>query len=195
MRRLVLAVGACVSTVLVAVGLGAVTTGAQAHKDHQDEASARAVLRDTDGDRVGVVKITQERGYVRVNVAARGLPGGFHGFHVHTVGKCVPPFTSAGVHLNPTGATHGNHAGDMPVLYVMRNGYGEARFVTDRFTVAGLFDRDGSAIIVHAAADNYANIPARYHSHPADVLGPDTDTLATGDSGGRIACGVVRRSR
>ena len=63
-----------------------------------------------------------------------------------------------------------------------------------------LFDRDGSAVIVHAGRDNYANIPAttptgaeRYHSHTEDVFGPDSASLATGDAGARFACGVVNR--
>jgi Cu-Zn family superoxide dismutase len=64
---------------------------------------------------------------------------------------------------------------------------------TDRFSVDQLFDADGSAMVVHAAADNYANIPTRYHSHDANVFGPDPTTLTAGDSGDRIACGRVRR--
>jgi superoxide dismutase, Cu-Zn family len=63
----------------------------------------------------------------------------------------------------------------------------------DRFSIDQLLDGDGSAMVVHAAADNYANIPTRYHSHDADVFGPDLTTLSAGDSGDRIACGKVRR--
>jgi Cu-Zn family superoxide dismutase len=74
---------------------------------------------------------------------------------------------------------------------VNSDGTAQLRFPTDRFTVEELFDADGSAIIVHAAADNYANIPTRYHSHTEDTFGPDSATLATGDAGGRLACGVV----
>jgi superoxide dismutase, Cu-Zn family len=57
--------------------------------------------------------------------------------------------------------------------------------------VAELVDADGSALIVHAGRDNYANIPDHYHSHTYDTFGPDQDTLATGDAGERAACGVV----
>jgi Cu-Zn family superoxide dismutase len=64
-----------------------------------------------------------------------------------------------------------------------------ARFETDRYTVDQLFDADGSAFIVHAAADNYANIPTQYSA--VGVLGPDAATLATGDAGGGTACGVI----
>ena len=128
----------------------------------------------------------------------------FHGFHVHTTGECDPttevPFSSAGGHFNPDGATHGEHAGDFPVLLVKPGGRAEAELETRRFRLPQLFDGDGSAVIVHAGRDNYANIPAatptgaeRYHSHTEDVLGPDSATKATGDAGDRFACGVVRR--
>jgi Cu-Zn family superoxide dismutase len=74
----------------------------------------------------------------------------------------------------------------MPVLYVTDGGEGRADFITDRLTIPSLFDTDGSAIIVHAKPDNYANIPSdRYDPDP------DATTLATGDAGARIACGVI----
>ena len=147
--------------------------------------AARAVLQTTDGI-VGVVKLTQNAGVVRVRVRVHGLPAGFHGFHVHAVGECTPPlFTSAGGHFNPGLAGHPGHAGDMPVLLVNADGTGEARFRTDRFSVADVL---GRAFIVHANPDNYGNIPTRYAA-----AGPDAATLATGDAGSRIACGVIKR--
>jgi Cu-Zn family superoxide dismutase len=79
----------------------------------------------------------------------------------------------------------------MPVLLVNADGTGEARFKTDRYDVADLFDADGSALIIHANPDNYANIPARYLAPPATITAVDAATLGTGDAGGRIACGVV----
>jgi Cu-Zn family superoxide dismutase len=148
-------------------------------------AAARAVLRDADGHRVGLVQLTRSGAGVRVRVEVNGLSAGFHGFHVHTTGLCTPPFTSAGGHFNPGSAGHPNHAADMPVLLVNADGTGEARFVSDRYRVA---DVVGRALIVHASPDNYANIPTRY---AAD--GPDATTLATGDAGARTACGVIRR--
>jgi superoxide dismutase, Cu-Zn family len=177
--------------------LGLASLGLAADDDDDDDGDsrhARAQLRDQAGRPVGVVKLTQEgRGdKVQVRAVAFNLPAGFHGFHVHAVGECVPPFTSAGGHYNPTGDDHGDHAGDMPVLLVNQDGTAELRFTTDRFTVRELFDADGSAIIVHADRDNLANIPERYHSHTEDVFGPDSATLATGDAGARHACGVVR---
>ena len=140
-----------------------------------------------------MVKLAQEQdGKVLVRAVGHDLPAGFHGFHVHAVGECMSPFTSAGGHYNPGGTGHGDHAGDMPPLLVGGDGTAELRFKTDRFALEDLFDADGSAIIVHAAPDNLANIPDRYHSHTEDVFGPDSATLATGDAGGRLACGVVR---
>ena len=128
-----------------------------------------------------------------MRVETDDLPAGFHGFHVHAVGQCVPPFTSAAGHYNPSGASHGDHAGDMPVLLVNEDGSADLEFTTDRFRVRELFDADGSAIIVHEGRDNLANIPERYHSHTEEVFGPDSATLATGDAGARYACGVVQR--
>jgi Cu-Zn family superoxide dismutase len=158
--------------------------------------SVRAVIRDTAGDVVGIANFRPSRGATDVSVSAWDLAPGFHGFHVHAVGVCDPaapdgPFTTAGGHYNPAGDTHGDHAGDMPTLLVMDNGRGRATFSTDRFTPDELMDADGSAIIIHAGRDNYANIPTRYHSHTEDTFGPDSATLATGDAGGRTACGVV----
>jgi superoxide dismutase, Cu-Zn family len=153
--------------------------------------SAKATLRDTSGATVGQVKLIQIGGAVMVRADVRGVSPGFHGFHVHAVGECTPPFTSAGGHYNPDATAHGDHAGDMPSLMVMYDGTASIRFETDRFKVTELFDADGSAIIVHADRDNFANIPTRYHSHTEDVFGPDSATLATGDAGGRFACGVI----
>jgi Cu-Zn family superoxide dismutase len=126
-----------------------------------------------------------------VDVSVDGLSPGFQGFHVHSVGECVPPLRSAGGHFNATSATYEGNAGDMPPLLVGEDGSAAATFTADRFDVAALMDADGSAVIVYAAPDNLAHIPARYHSHTEDVFGPDRATLATGDAAARVACGVV----
>jgi Cu-Zn family superoxide dismutase len=149
---------------------------------------ATAVLRDVAGGEVGVVKLNQQGadGAVQLRVSVQGLAPGFHGFHVHTVGACSPTFGAAGGHFDPAGGNHPGHAGDQPVLLVNENGKGSLTFTTDRYQIADLFDADGSAFIIHAKADNYANIPTdRYDPDP------DAITLATGDAGGRVACGVV----
>jgi superoxide dismutase, Cu-Zn family len=156
-----------------------------------DPQSAKAQLSDATGASAGVVKLTEGVGSVEVKAEVYGLAPGFHGFHIHAVGQCTPPFTSAGGHYNPDGTIHGAHAGDMPSLLVMQDGTATLRFETDAFTVDELFDVDGSAIIVHAGPDNFANIPTRYYSTTENVYGPDSATRATGDSGARVACGVV----
>jgi len=149
--------------------------------------TAKAELRNAQGQKVGSLTLTQEADGVRVAVEAIGLPPGLHGFHIHAVGKCEPPFTSAGGHFNPGGQNHPHHGGDLPNLLVNTDGKASMVVKTARFGVADLFDPDGSALIIHADPDNHANVPARYRPDP------DASTLATGDAGGRIACGVVTK--
>ncbi len=181
-------------------GVGA--TGGTRH-----EADAIARLKDAEGNFVGVVRFRYEGDEVEVEADVKNVEPAdeFHGFHVHQTGKCDPeavdpatgntvPFFSAGGHFNPGGEAHGDHAGDFPVLLVQSDGHAEEEFDTDRFRLRQLFDRDRSAVIIHAGRDNYANIPERYHSHTEEVFGPDSATLATGDAGARFACGVVRRT-
>ena len=155
--------------------------------DHNYYAKAKATLYDQAGQPTGKVKFTQGEDGVVVEVQVRNLLPGFHGFHVHTVGECIPPFTTAGGHFNLGGLTHKNHTGDLPVLLVNADGTAKAKFKTDRFRAADLFDADGSAVIIHADPDNYANIPKLRYAPD-----PDTTTLLTGDAGARIACGIVR---
>jgi superoxide dismutase, Cu-Zn family len=149
---------------------------------------ATATLRDAGGERVGHVWFKEHGrdGAVAVFARVDGLPPGFHGFHIHTTGACEPDFTAAGGHFNPTDASHGDHAGDLPTLLVNEDGTGMLAAATDRFSLADLRDADGSAVIVHELPDNYANIPDRY-TPPADE-----ETLSTGDAGSRLACGELR---
>ena len=165
---------------------------------------ATATLRDVHGVTVGQVRLEDRGGRTRVRVRAWGLSTGFHGFHLHAVGVCDPnavdpatgrvtPFLSAGGHHNPAATSHPAHGGDLPVLFADQRGRAAAEVVTDRFGVRELLAGDGSAVIVHAAPDNYANIPTRYQSAQGGAPGPDADTLKTGDSGGRVVCGVVKR--
>jgi superoxide dismutase, Cu-Zn family len=154
-----------------------------------DPRALTVALRDAAGKPVGIVRMTAASadGPIAVRVAARRLKPGFHGFHVHAVGKCEgPSFESAMGHLKAGTQTHGAHDGDLPSLLVKRNGTATLRLTTDRFTFDDLRDRDGSAVMVHAAADNYANVPPRYAPQ-----GPDQETLDTGDSGDRVACGRI----
>ena len=156
------------------------------HAKHDRRASA--TLRNAAGETIGRVRMRERRrdGEVRVLVRVHDLAPGFHGFHIHTTGRCdAPAFTTAGGHLNPAGATHNAHAGDLPSLLVKADGTAKLAAATDRFSIADLRDADGSAVMVHSGPDNFANIPPRYGT-------PDQETLNTGDSGTRVACGVVR---
>ena len=194
--------------VLAVVSLGAATVAfakgddgrgdrgrGQADGDRGSSARvATATLRNAAGERVGEVRFKERGrgGTVEVYGSAEGLAPGFHGFHVHQTGQCVAPFTTAGGHYNPDGATHRNHAGDMPSLLINADSAGFVGFETDRFSLSDLRDADGSAVIVHELSDNYANIPTRYRSPDSPPQGgPDAATLATGDAGSRVACGVV----
>lgn len=145
---------------------------------------ARAIVHDAFGAPVAEAAFKQVGSVVRVEVEAfpgSGLPPGYHGLHVHAVGNCVPPaFTSAGGHFNPTGQSHPNHAGDLPVLLVNSDGSAYIEADTARFSVQDIL---GRALIIHANPDNYANV-TRYGS-------PDAITLATGDAGSRFGCGVI----
>ena len=209
------ALGALVALVaLLVVVPMMMSVGSGAGSRTETDAGATARMKDVDGDFVGVVRLEATKGG-KVEVQAKVndvVPRGqFHGFHLHTTGKCDPnavdpetdekvPFFTAGGHFNPTSEIHSEHAGDFPVLLVMKNGKAWEKFVTDRFKLSQLFDKDGSAVIIHEGRDNYANIPAttdgekRYHSHLEDVFGPDSLTEATGDAGDRFACGVVRKA-
>lgn len=156
----------------------------------------RATLLNAANEEVGEVVFKGQGGQVtrvEVKVRAAALPnlGDFHGFHVHTTGACVAPFTTAGGHWNPTAESHGAHTGDMPSLLVHEDGNGYAEFETDRFPASSLLDADGSAVILHEGRDNFAHIPPAVYSS-SEGPGPNTATRATGDAGPRYACGVVR---
>lgn len=207
------ALGALVALVALLM-VPMISVGSAPSSRTERDVGATARMKDVDGDFVGVVRFEAKKGG-KVEVQAKVndvVPRGqFHGFHLHTTGKCDPnavdpetdekvPFFTAGGHFNPTSEIHSEHAGDFPVLLVMKNGKAWEKFVTDRFKLSQLFDKDGSAVIIHEGRDNYANIPAttdgekRYHSHLEDVFGPDSLTKATGDAGSRFACGVVRKA-
>jgi len=145
-------------------------------------ASARIV--DPGGDAIGWADLTEDAaGRLHLNVHVEGLSPGRHGIHLHAIGSCVgPAFASAGGHVNPLGAEHGlnnpngAHAGDLPNLVVNEAGRGHLDTITERATIEGgplsLLDADGSALVIHANEDDQVTNP-------------------TGNSGPRIACGVL----
>jgi Cu-Zn family superoxide dismutase len=151
---------------------------------------AVADMAGPDGRSMGRVTFTDSGNRLVVEGRLTGLPPGFHGFHVHAMGKCEagpPAFGSAGGHMVTGTQAHPAHAGDQPALLVLGDGTAEIRFATDRYRLSDLLIPEGRAVIVHANADNYANIPARYAPQADDM------TRATGDAGDRLACGVVKR--
>jgi superoxide dismutase, Cu-Zn family len=175
--------------VVVLAALAAAPWGVGLARDGwRGERKGKVTLLDAGGGHVGNAVLTTTNGGVQVDITVHGLTPGFHGFHVHSIGVCdgTTGFTSAGGHFNPGGDQHPHHAADFPVLLVQEDGIGEAHFYTDRFAVGDLFDADGSALIIHAGPDNYANVPTRYAAG-----GPDATTLGTGDAGGRAACGLI----
>lgn len=145
--------------------------------------SAEAALKDKDGKDVGRATMIETSEGVRIAVTGYRLPPGMHGLHIHAVGRCDPPqFTSAGPHFNPAVKQHGTlnpagpHAGDLPNLEVAASGEGgidaTTRLVTLSPGPSSLLGPTGAALVVHAAADDYKTDP-------------------TGNSGDRIACGVI----
>ncbi len=156
---------------------------AQAMKAHAD------IKGDGVTGRVELVERRQGTGtVVDVTVTASGLKPGLHGVHLHAVGQCEAPFTSAGGHFDPGPAgntdpdvNHPFHMGDIPNLQVGADGKGELKAVTTRVTLSAgplsVFDADGTAIILHANEDK--GVPGEAKS---------------GVSGGpRIACGVITK--
>ena len=145
---------------------------------------ANATLMLANGASAGTAELLQGPDGFRVHVDAKGLPPGVHGIHLHTVGKCdAPSFTTAGGHLNPDGHQHGaenpagSHLGDLTNLTVGPDGTGALDFALRGgadMTGPALFDADGTALVIHAAPDDYKTDPS-------------------GNSGARLACGVFVR--
>ncbi|HEX2191064.1 MAG TPA: superoxide dismutase family protein [Longimicrobiaceae bacterium] len=174
MRNRVIGMG-----VLALAAAGCVTTAASSR---EDTTAATVRFVDAQGQPAGIAVLTEAEDGVRINVNVRGLPPGTHGLHVHENGVCDPPdFTTAGGHYNPTGRQHGTqnpqgpHAGDLPNLTVDANGAGTLETVAEGVSLSGqnpLLKQGGTALVVHATADDHRTDPS-------------------GNSGARIACGVV----
>lgn len=148
---------------------------------------AFAVLRDASGETVGSATFRQiDAGPVLIEVALGELASGRRGIHIHTTGSCgsteTTLFGAAGGHFNPLGKAHGlqnpngAHGGDLPNIEVRIDGTANLTVTNDRISLglgaASLFDDDGSAIVLHAVADDQVSNPA-------------------GNSGARVACGVI----
>ena len=146
--------------------------------------TARVSMRSASGQPIGDLSLVQTANGVLVTGLLSNLPPGTHAFHVHTVGRCTPTFDAAGGHFNPASRQHGfrnpngQHAGDLPNVNVAADGTVRVEAFATAFDLgsgtSGLFDGDGSAIMVHQNADDYTTDP-------------------TGSAGSRIACGEVTR--
>jgi Cu-Zn family superoxide dismutase len=149
------------------------------------QSPTRVEIKNAQGMTVGTAAITASGSGVQIALDVQGLPPGEHAIHFHETAKCEgPDFTSAGGHFNPGKKKHGlqnpdgHHAGDMSNFTVPASG---AAKVTISNTVAtlgsdpsSLFSNGGSALMIHAGADDMKTDPA-------------------GNAGARIACGVVAR--
>ena len=170
--------------VMVAAGTlmfaGMVTSAAGPKTAHADLVNAH-------GAKVGTAKISSTANGVKVTVKVSELTPGEHGIHIHNAGKCEgPAFTTAGGHFNPTGAHHGAnngqephpHLGDLENLEVGQNGKASASFMVSGVTLSegqnSLSHEGGTALVIHAKADDLMSDPS-------------------GNSGDRIACGVIEK--
>ena len=145
--------------------------------------SAKATFKNAAGAEVGHADLVQANDGVLIKLTLKGLPPGGHAFHVHAVGKCEAPFTTAGGHFNPQSHKHGimasggAHAGDMPNLHIPASGELSLEVLNPAVTLAkgapnSLFKPDGTALVIHATVDDYKSDPA-------------------GNAGDRIACAGV----
>jgi len=210
-------VGACSSpqhastvpgtTPAVWTGSSAPTASAGTEGDQQQPAgrSITIQLKGPDGNEVATAKFDFSNGYATITIATSGadhLAPGFHGVHIHKVGKCEAnstaptggapgDFLSAGGHFQAPGHSAEPASGDLTSLEVRKDGVGMLVTTTDAFTMEELLMGDKTAIVIHAGADNFANIPPDRYTQANGTPGPDQMTMTTGDAGKRVACGVI----
>jgi Cu-Zn family superoxide dismutase len=164
-----------------------------------------AQLKTADGTPVATADIEFADGFATLTVQTT-TPGkltpGFHGLHIHAVGKCeansVSPaggapgdFLSAGAHFQKAGHTSHPASGDLASLQVRQDGTAKLVTTTDAFTAEDLLAGAKTAIVIHEKADNFANIPPERYQQVNGAPPPDAETMATGDAGKRVACGVI----
>jgi superoxide dismutase, Cu-Zn family len=174
MQKLFLAAGLCALTASPCL--------AAATKVH-----AVAHLKGLDGSALGSIDFAQTNHGALIVFDLKGLPPGAHGVHIHTSGNCdaKTKFTSAGPHFSPEQKNHGfmvkggPHPGDLPNQFAAADGSLHASTISNMFSLGNgkksIFDKDGASIIVMAKGDDYTSQPA-------------------GNTGDRIACGVIVRT-
>jgi Cu-Zn family superoxide dismutase len=150
--------------------------------DTTTAATAAVAINNAQGQPLGSLTLRDSVGGVVLDGTVSGLKPGNHGFHVHDAGRCDPPgFESAGPHWNPTNKQHGRqnpagwHAGDLANLGATEDGVAQVHETLAGTTIAALLAGDGSSLVVHADPD-------------------DNKTDPSGNSGARIACGVIHRT-
>lgn len=168
-----------------ALPLAALLAGCQTLDELPTDRLGQATLRLANGLPGGTAQLLANGSQVNISIAAAGLSQGVHAVHLHQTGSCeAPDFESAGDHLNPQNAQHGHenpagpHFGDLPNLTIGASGAGTVSATlrgTREQALAWIFDADGTAVVIHASADDYRTDPS-------------------GNAGGRIACGVLTRS-
>jgi Cu-Zn family superoxide dismutase len=206
MAKKTLALGAATATAALA-SVFALGLHANAHT-----AEFSAKLRDPEGRVVGTVKFRIGREVMHVDAKLRPNhyveANAFHGFHIHANDNpangrgCIadpsdPPstwFVSADGHLAASGQTHGKHNGDLPSPLVMADGTARLTFTTDRIAPEDLL---GRAVILHKLPDNFGNVPVGVgpNDYTANSTAATDRTAATGNSGDRVACGMLSRSK
>ncbi|HET8569071.1 MAG TPA: superoxide dismutase family protein [Candidatus Limnocylindria bacterium] len=166
-------------------GRSAATPRTDAYLEAPSAVRANASIVDGAGKTVGLASFAEERQQVRIDVNVFGLKEGEHGIHIHATGKCEgPAFTSAGGHFNPAGKVHGlrstngPHAGDLGNLKVGSDGKATQTFFTPHLSLTPAASNSvlvggGLSVVIHANAD-------------------DDRTDPSGNSGDRVACGVIK---
>ncbi len=182
---------AFIATAIVAILVLIFLLTNRAASTHAD-LTATAAMVSQSGDAMGTVTFQQQGDVVVVALDLIGFPTGGHAVAVHAVGSCSPDFAAAGDHfeaepsrigfVHPNwkrNGVHGDHGGDLPNVYAHADGSARADFATDGFTLLlghdhSIFDADGSSIVIHELPQDYG--------------------VAEGDTGARVACGIIDRN-